>query len=132
MAPKKTTSKMKRKSNNVKPAAKMAAKKMPNFKDPLSKSGMIKTITDVTSLSKKDVVNVLDTFTQVIERHVKAGGPGVFVMPGMMKISVVKKPARPARKGVNPFTGEEIMIKARPAYKAVKIKPLKKLKEMVA
>jgi nucleoid DNA-binding protein len=49
-----------------------------------------------------------------------------------MKISGVKKPARPARKGVNPFTGEEIMIKARPAYKAVKIKALKKLKEMVA
>jgi len=133
MAVKKATSKAKRKSNNVKPAAKIAAsKKMPTIKDPLSKSGMIKTITDVTCLSKKDVVNVLDTFTQVIEKHVKSGGPGIFVMPGLMKISVVKKPARPARKGVNPFTGEEIMIKARPAYKAVKIKALKKLKEMVA
>jgi nucleoid DNA-binding protein len=133
MAVKKSTSKLKRKSGNGKPAIKMAAtKKMPTIKDPLSKSGMIKTITDVTSLSKKDVVAVLECFTQVIEKHVKAGGPGVFVMPGLMKISVVKKPARPARKGVNPFTGEEIMIKAKPAYKAVKIKALKKLKEMVA
>ncbi|VVC76367.1 DNA-binding protein HU 1 [Aquicella siphonis] len=137
MAVKKSTSKMKRKSGNSKPAAKSAAKKMapakmPSIKDPLSKSGMIKTITDVTCLAKKDVVSVLDCFTQVIEKHVKSGGPGVFVMPGLMKISVVKKPARPARKGVNPFTGEEIMIKARPAYKAVKIKALKKLKEMVA
>lgn len=128
-------SKMKRKS--AKPAAKTASKKMaptkmPSIKDPLSKSGMIKTITDVTCLAKKDVVSVLDCFHQIIEKHVKSGGPGMFVMPGMMKISVVKKPARPARKGVNPFTGEEIMIKARPAYKAVKIKALKKLKEMVA
>ena len=136
MAGKKTTAKMKRKSGNsksVKPATKkMAATKMPSIKDPLSKSGMIKTITDVTCLGKKDVVAVLDCLTQVIEKHVKSGGPGIFVMPGLMKISVVKKPARPARKGVNPFTGEEIMIKARPAYKAVKIKALKKLKEMVA
>lgn len=136
MAVKKSTSKMKRKSGNGK-SAKSAAKKtttvkMPSVKDPMSKSGMIKTITDVTCLSKKEVVSVLDCLTQVIEKHVKSGGPGVFVMPGLMKISVVKKPARSARKGVNPFTGEEIMIKARPAYKAVKIKALKKLKEMVA
>jgi len=127
---------MKRKSGNNKTAKsatkKMATVKMPSIKDPLSKSGMIRTITDVTCLAKKDVVSVLDCFTQVIEKHVKSGGPGKFVLPGLMKISVVKKPARPARKGVNPFTGEEIMIKARPAYKAVKIKALKKLKEMVA
>lgn len=126
-------SKTKRKSANGRHAAsKQAAKKLPSFKDPLSKSGVIKTITDVTSLQKRDVVAVLDCLTQVIEKHVKSGGPGIFVMPGLMKISVVKKPARAARKGVNPFTGEEIMIKARPAYKAVKIKALKKLKEMVA
>lgn len=133
MAVKKSTSKTKRKSGNGKQAApKMTAKKLPTIKDPLSKSGMIKTITDVTALSKRDVVSVLDCLTQVIEKHVKSGGPGIFVMPGLMKISVVKKPARPARKGINPFTGEEIMIKARPAYKAVKIKALKKLKEMVS
>lgn len=125
--------KLKRKSSNGKAIAlKVSAKKVPTIKDPLSKSNMIKTITDVTLLSKKEVVSVLDTLFQVIEKHVKSGGPGVFVMPGLLKISVVKKPARAARKGVNPFTGEEIMIKARPAYKAVKIKALKKLKEMVA
>lgn len=123
---------MKRKSGNGKHTSKMAAKKISMGKDPMSKSGMIKTITDVTSLNKRDVVAVLDCLTQVIEKHVKSGGPGTFVMPGLMKIVVVKKPARPARKGINPFTGEEIMIKAKPAYKAVKIKALKKLKEMVA
>ena len=130
-------SKMKRKSSNGKSAAsKLMAKKtpvkVPLIKEPLSKSNMIKTITDATCLSKKEVVSVIDCLTQVIEKHIKTGGPGKFVMPGLMKINVVKKPARPARKGVNPFTGEEIMIKAKPAYKAVKIKALKKLKEMVA
>ncbi|OGT42191.1 MAG: hypothetical protein A3F42_02740 [Gammaproteobacteria bacterium RIFCSPHIGHO2_12_FULL_37_34] len=129
-------SKMKRKSSNGKSAAsKLMAKKtpvkVPLIKEPLSKSNMIKTITDATCLSKKEVVSVIDCLTQVIEKHIKTGGPGKFVMPGLMKINVVKKPARPARKGVNPFTGEEIMIKAKPAYKAVKIKALKKLKEMV-
>jgi nucleoid DNA-binding protein len=130
----KKSSKTKRKSSNGKSTASKtttAGKKLPSIKDPLTKSGMIKTITDVTSIGKKDVVAVLDCFTQVIEKHIKSGGPGKFVMPGVLKIIVVKKPARAARKGVNPFTGEEIMIKARPAYKTVRIKALKKLKEMV-
>lgn len=132
MAVKKTSSRSKRKSTNGKSAAsKTSAKKLPTIKDPMTKSGVIKTITDVTSVSKRDVASVLECLTQVIEKHVKTGGPGKFVMAGVLKITVVRKPARPARKGVNPFTGEEIMIKARPAYKTVRIKALKKLKEMV-
>lgn len=128
----KKSSKMKKKSGNGKPAAtKMTAKKMPGIKDPMSKSGIIKAITDMSGVGKKEVVAVLDNFTQIIEAHVKSRGPGKFVMPGVLKITVVKKPARPARKGRNPFTGEEIMFKAKPAYKALKIKALKKLKEMV-
>ena len=137
MANKKPMSKMKKKSGNNKVAAKAAAKKMPaakmpTIKDPLSKSSMIKLITDMTCMGKKDIVSVLDCLSQIIEKHIKSGGPGIFVMPGLMKISVVKKPARPARKGVNPFTGEEMVFKAKPASRVVKIKPLKKLKEMVA
>jgi nucleoid DNA-binding protein len=101
-----------------------------NVKDPLTKGGIIKAITDITSLSKKDVVASLEALTKVIELHVKSRGPGKFVMPGLLKINVVKKPARPARKGVNPFTGEEVMFKAKPAHKVIKIKALKRLKEM--
>ena len=124
-------SKMKRKSGNGKHAAK-AVKKLPSIKDPLSKSGMIKAITDATGLTRKNVAAVFDCLSQMIEKHVKPGGPGICMMPGsLMKIIVVKKPARPAREGINPFTGEKIMIKAKPAYKTVKIRPLKKLKEMV-
>jgi nucleoid DNA-binding protein len=135
MAVRKSASRTKRKSSNGKQAAARTTttpKKLPNFRDPLSKSGIIKAITDYTALSRKDVVSVLDGFAQIIEKHVKSGGPGTFVMPGMLKINVVKKAARPARKGINPFTGEEIMIKAKPAYRAVKIRALKKLKQMVA
>ncbi|OGT55800.1 MAG: hypothetical protein A3F43_06130 [Gammaproteobacteria bacterium RIFCSPHIGHO2_12_FULL_42_10] len=129
MAGKKMLKKRKSESNRI-VNTKVAAKKLPAIKDPLSKSNMIKAITDSTALAKKDVILILDTFTQVIKKHIQIGGPGTFVLPGLLKINVIKKPARAARKGINPFTGEEIMIKARPAYKTVKIKPLKKLKEM--
>src|SRR3990167_8123991 len=138
MAVKKTTSKTKRKSNGKSAGARNTATakknpmKMPTIKEPLSKTNLIKTIQGVTCIDKKNVVAVWDCLNELISRHVKSGGPGVFVMPVMMKISVVKKPARAARKGINPFTGEEIMIKAKPAYKTVKIRALKKLKEMVA
>jgi nucleoid DNA-binding protein len=104
--------------------------KLPLVKDPLTKGGIIKAIMDMTCLGKKDVAGVLDAFGTVIELHVKSRGPGKFTMPGLLKIAVVKKPAKPARKGVNPFTGEEMMFKAKPAHKVVKIKPLRKLKEM--
>jgi len=131
MAVKKSASKLKRKSVNG--ATRVTSKKMPAIKEPLSKSALIRTISEIaTDVSKKQVVAVFDCLNQLIEKHIKSGGPGIFVMPGLMKVSVVKKPARPARKGINPFTGEEIMIKAKPASKAVKVKALKKLKEMVA
>src|SRR5580692_11514353 len=104
---------------------------LPTVKDPLTKGGIIKALTDITCLPKKDIVASLEALTKVIELHVKSRGPGKFVMPGLLKITVVKKSARPARKGINPFTGEEVMFKAKPAHKVIKIKALKKLKEMM-
>lgn len=132
---KKSASKMKRKSGNGKSAAnkamaKKATNKLPAIKEPLSKSSLIKAIAECMGLSKKEVTSFFDNFAQIIEKHLK--GPGVFVLPGLAKFYVVKKPARPARKGVNPFTGEEMMFKSKPACKVVKIKPLKGLKEVVA
>jgi nucleoid DNA-binding protein len=143
MPAKKSISKMKRKSGNGKLAAakssakkapaKLAAIKLPSvYKDRLSKSATVKAITDATGSSKKVVTSVLECFAQVIEKHVKPGGAGNFVLPGLLKINVVKKAARPARKGINPFNGEEMIFKAKPACKVVRIKALKKLKEMVA
>jgi len=126
-ARKKATAKKGMKKKTVKPAM----KKLSVGKDPLTKGGIVTAVTDMTCLAKKDVTAVMDALGSVIEAHVASRGPGKFTLPGLMKISVVKKPARPARKGINPFTGEEVMFKAKPARKVVKIKALKKLKEMV-
>lgn len=141
MAAKKATAKSKRKPATVKKKAVTASKsvakkmptvKMPTVKDPLTKGGIVKAVMDMTTLAKKDVTAVLDSLNTLIELHVKSRGPGKFVLPGVLKITVVKKPARSARKGINPFTGEETMFKAKPAHKVVKIKALKKLKEQAA
>lgn len=136
MAAKKASARSKGKATVKKKSArtvvKAVAKKttMPVVKDPLTKGGIVKALMDMTTLPKRDIVAVLDGIGSLIELHVKSRGPGKFVMPGLMKISVVKKPATPARKGRNPFTGEEVMFKAKPARRAVKIRALRKLKEM--
>lgn len=135
MAAKKASAKSTRKVTKkpVKAMAKVAMpKKMTSVKDPLTKGGIVKAIMDMTSLGKKDVAGVLESLGVLIELHVKSKGPGKFVLPGLLKINVVKKPARPARKGINPFTGEEVMFKAKPAHKVVKVKALRKLKDMAA
>jgi len=84
-----------------------------------------------TELSRKEVTAVLDSLTGLIEKNIKPRGPGFFNLPGLLKIKVIKKPATKARKGTNPFTGEEMMFKAKPARKVVKVLPLKGLKDMV-
>jgi nucleoid DNA-binding protein len=80
-------------------------------------------------LSKKQVGSVMDELESLIERSIKKRSVGEFTLPGLMKITTVKKPAKKARKGINPFTGEETMFKAKPASVAVKVRPLKKMKE---
>jgi nucleoid DNA-binding protein len=106
------------------------AKKLTAVKDRFNKTQILNEIAESTELSKKQVQAVLDSLNDVIERHVKKRAVGEFVLPGLLKIQAVKKPAKKARKGINPFTGEETMFKAKPASIAVKIRPLKKLKEM--
>ena len=114
----------------VKAVAKPAAKKPLVVKERFSKTDMLNRICEAAELSRKQVQTVLDELGLIIEGHVGKKGPGEFVMPGLFKIVCVKKPARKARKGINPFTGEETMFKAKPASIQVKIRPLKKLKEM--
>jgi len=100
-------------------------------KQVMSKAQLFTQIAESTEMSKKDVSRVFEEYTNLINRHIKKGGAGEFKMPGLFKIKVVKKPARKARKGVNPFTGEEMMFKAKPARNVVKIQPLKALKDVV-
>jgi nucleoid DNA-binding protein len=97
-----------------------------------TKSEVYASIAEGTGLSKRQVASVFEALTGVIEKSLGSKGPGLFTIPGLAKITVKKKPATKARKGRNPFTGEEIMIKAKPASKAVRIRPLKALKELVA
>lgn len=94
-----------------------------------TKSEVFAHLADNAGLTRKQVAGIFDEMTGMIKKDLR--GPGVFTVPGLMKITVTKKPATKARKGVNPFTGEEIMIKAKPARKVVKVRPLKNLKEMV-
>lgn len=114
-------------------ASKKAApvKKALTVKEALTKSQILAHIADTAELTKKQVTAVLDELGALIEASVKSKGPGSFTLPGLLKINVIKKPAKKARKGINPFTGEEVMFKAKPAHNVVKIRALKKLKEMV-
>ena len=100
-------------------------------KEPLTKSQLLSAIAEETGLTKREVTAVMESLSAQIERHVKKRGPGQFTMPGLMKIKTVRKPATKARKGINPFTGEETVFKAKPARTIVKVQPLKGLKDMV-
>jgi nucleoid DNA-binding protein len=101
-------------------------------KKPPTKSEIYTQIADDTGLTKKDVVAVFESLSGQIQQNLGGrGAPGMFTLPGLLKMRVVKKPATKARKGVNPFTGEEMMFKAKPASKTVKVAALKGLKDMV-
>lgn len=105
--------------------AKVAAKKPP------TKTEIYASIAEATSLTKKDVSAVFDALNEEITKALGKRGPETFTIPGLCKIVVQKKPATPAREGINPFTGEKTMFKAKPARNIIKIRPLKKLKDMV-
>jgi len=107
----------------------MATKQAP-IKDKYSKTQILDAIAAGTGLSRKQVAAVFDSLGELIEAHVKKNAVGEFVLPGLLKISTVRKPATKARKGVNPFTKEEVMFKAKPASTVVKVRPLKGLKDM--
>ena len=94
-----------------------------------TKSEILAAICKDTDLSRKQVSAVFDSLSGVIRKSLRANG--LFTLPGLLKLKVVKKPATKAREGVNPFTGEKMMFKAKPASKKVRALPLKSLKNMV-
>ncbi len=106
-------------------------KPLARIKKAYTKTELLTTIVDRTGVAKKEVAAVLDSLGDVIEAHVKKGAVGSFNLPGLLKIKTIRKPAKKARKGTNPFTGEDTVFKAKPARTVVKVLPLKKLKEMV-
>jgi nucleoid DNA-binding protein len=98
---------------------------------PASKSEVLKGLADDTGLTRKQVATVLDSLAELIGNGLGKKGPGVFVIPGLVKLKVVRKPAQPEREGINPFTKEKTIFKAKPARNVVKAVALKKLKQMV-
>jgi nucleoid DNA-binding protein len=94
-----------------------------------TKSEILATISKDTELSRKQVNEVFDSLNGIVKKSLR--GNGLFTLPGLLKLKVVKKPATKAREGVNPFTGEKMMFKAKPASKKVRALPLKSLKSMV-
>ncbi len=99
-------------------------------KKPMTKTEVFTALADKTGMSKKEVASVFEALTEVVGKNLGRRGPKIFSLPGLVKLKVVHKPAKKARKGTNPFTGEEMMFKAKPAHNVVKALPLKALKDM--
>jgi nucleoid DNA-binding protein len=97
-----------------------------------TKSDVFSTIADHVGINRRDVAGVFHVMGSIIKADLSKGGPGVFKVPGLMRITVQRKPATKARMGINPFTKQEVMFKAKPARNVVKVRPLRGLKEMVA
>ena len=98
---------------------------------PTTKSEIVTQLAEKTGLQRKQVSGLFDALSDMIGENLGKKGPGVFVLPGLVKMRVVHKPATKEREGTNPFTGEKTIFKAKPARNVVKATPLKKLKDMV-
>jgi nucleoid DNA-binding protein len=95
-----------------------------------TKSEILTNIAKATELSRKQVTSVFDALSSQIKAAVGKKGPGAFALPGLLKIIVIQKPATPKRTGINPFTKQEQVFKAKPARKVIKVRALKALKDM--
>jgi len=98
---------------------------------PSTKGEILTALADKAELKRKQVSELMDELAKLIGKQLKSG-PGVFTLPGLVKLKVVNKPATPEREGINPFTKQPTIIKAKPARRVVKANALKALKDMVS
>ena len=112
-----------------KPAKKAAPRAAAPVKAVLSKSALVHHLAGTSGAAAKDVRAVIAALEETIRASIGKKGPRTFVLPGLLKITVTNVPAKKARKGINPFTGEETIFKAKPATVKVKVRPMKKLKD---
>ena len=110
-----------------KSAAKAASPKP--IKEAMTKSGLIAHIAEVSDVAAKDVKAVLSALEGAMHGSISKKGAGSFTLPGILKITATKVPAKPKRRGINPFTKEEVWFAAKPATTKLKVRPLKKLKD---
>ncbi len=129
---KKATKAVKKAAPKKAAAAKPAAPKAMAIKEALTKSGLVSHIAESTGVAAKDVRAVLASLEGAVHGSISKKGVGSFTLPGLLKITSVKVPAKPKRKGINPFTKEEQVFAAKPASIKVKVRPLKKLKDAAA
>jgi nucleoid DNA-binding protein len=113
-------------------AAPAPAKKAPaSHPKAATKAEIYTVLGEKTGLSKKQIAVVFASLGELIGKELGKKGPGLFIIPGLLKLKVVHKPATKEKKGTNPFTGEPMTIKAKPARNVVKAMPLKSLKDLV-
>lgn len=139
MPMKKTPKKTAKKTKVVKKAVKVISHKQAKSTQvarlnvvakPFNRAQIIRYLSATSGLQKKDVLLVMDALNELVAAHLRKRGPGEFTFLGLAKFRVIHKPAVKSRKGINPFTGEPTVFAAKPARQVVKIRPLKKIKEM--
>jgi nucleoid DNA-binding protein len=109
---------------DVQEEAQMAGKR-------LTKSQVVSELAEATELDRKSIHRVFDGLTDIIKKQLGSRGPGEFVIPGLLKLRAVKKPATKDRPGINPFTKQPITIRGKPASKKIRASALKALKDLV-
>ncbi len=97
----------------------------------LTKSQVIAEIADLAEVDKKSVNKVFEGLSELIKKQLGGRGPGEFVIPGLLKLRTIKKPATKDRPGVNPFTKQAMTIKGKPASKKIRATALKTLKDLI-
>jgi len=97
----------------------------------LTKSQVVSELAEITELDKKSINKVFDGLTEIIKKQLGSRGPGEFVIPGLLKLKAVKKPATKDRPGVNPFTKQPTVFKGKPASKKIRASALKALKDLI-
>jgi DNA-binding protein HU-beta len=97
----------------------------------MTKAQVIAEISEMSELDKKSVSRVFEGLTELIKKQLGSRGPGEFVIPGLLKLKTIKKPPTKERQGINPFTKEPIIIKAKPASKKIRASALKTLKDLI-
>ncbi|MFP5382848.1 MAG: HU family DNA-binding protein [Gammaproteobacteria bacterium] len=130
-APKKAPAKAKAKAVAVKVVAKPQAVKLSSVKEPMAKTAVLQHIANNVGITRKQVAQVMEELSGVVAAHVNKKAPGQFVLPGLLKITVVRKPAQKGGKKVM-MMGREVVTKSKPARNVVRIRALKKLKDMAS
>ena len=109
----------------------MAENKNDKKAKPMTKAAVVQEVAAKTQLSKKQVVGVFDALSDLIKQQLGKKGPGVFTIPGLLKLKKVHKPATKAREGVHPITKQKTMFKAKPARNTVRARALKNLNDLI-